>query len=183
MGDIAEHLYLQRARNDGDTDIRAYSSRIRIENSSGREATYFIEKAENFAVPFALLVDGKPYPYEQSTGKIHLQLTLPAHSSRTMALQYKNQPLSSVGIDKDSLRIRAIRYLSDLRDDVVSRNRAGRWFIGSYSEHTGLWNAGIFAVAGILILVPAAWFVRRLKKGPTPATPALHSSVGSAVRS
>jgi hypothetical protein len=153
LGEIAKHLYLQRLRDDGTYDVRAYSGTIRLLNDQKRTMTFSVEKDENFEIPLTALVDGQPYPYERSTGRLRMQLQIPAGASREIAIQYTNDfDLASTDISKSSLRIQGIRRLSDFRDDVVSRTAVGRWFIRSYSENGADWNR---AVAGSIILIAA----------------------------
>lgn len=141
LGYIAKHLYLEKKRNDGNYDVRTYSAAIHLDNSHHRSAEYFIEKKEDFALPFTVFVDGQMYPYERSGTWLRLRLKIPEGASRKIEVKYKND-FNAAGIDisRKSFRIRAIRELSDFRDDRLSRTRLGRWFIQSYTSSGEQWG-------------------------------------------
>jgi hypothetical protein len=93
--------------------------------------------------------------------------------SREIAIQYKNDlNLAEIDLSETSLRIGAIRYLSDFRDNVLSKVGVGRRFIRSYNANRGNWNRGISVL--MLAIALALWSVRRGKK---PSMPLPNSSV------
>ncbi len=140
LGDIARHLYLEKLRDDDNYDIRAFSSEIVLMNPHGA-ATFFVQKDEDFTSPLTVLVDGKSYPYQRSGNKLLLSVEIGAGESRNIAVVYTNDlRLSDIDISKHSVRVRAIRYLSDFRDEVVSRTTAGRSLIRGYADNYDRWN-------------------------------------------
>jgi peptidoglycan/xylan/chitin deacetylase (PgdA/CDA1 family) len=158
LGYIASHLYLLKARADGNYDVRAYSSQISLRNPQKKEITFYVRKAEDFHFPLSVSVDGKPYPYAASRCRVLIRVTVPAGKSRYVAITYKNDfSRAKTDIARTSPRIYAIRLLSDFRDDVVSRSSAGRWFIRVYSGREVLWNDVLTVilclsiVAGVLL--------------------------------
>jgi hypothetical protein len=54
-------------------------------------------------------------------------------------------------ISKPSLRINSLRYLSDFRDNVVSRTSAGRKFIQFYTENEA-WGSRIIVIVFIVVI-------------------------------
>jgi hypothetical protein len=167
LGYIAQHLYLEKLRDDGNYQIRAYSGTIRLHNDRQRDTTFFIEKDEDFTLPLSVFVDGQPYAYQRVGSRLCLQLPVPAGMSREIAITYKNDfNLARIDIAKRSLRINAIRHLSDFRDDVVSQTRVGRWFIQSYTENGDHWKAIMIALMGLLTVFAASWYVLMRKKRP-----------------
>lgn len=63
---IARHLYLQRTRDDGNYEVRAFCKSIELENIQERSMTYFVCKEESFSPPIKeVTVDGAPYPYKR----------------------------------------------------------------------------------------------------------------------
>ena len=56
MGYITQHLYLEKLRDDGNYDIRSYVGILHVDNVHQRDATFFIEKDEDFALPLTVRV-------------------------------------------------------------------------------------------------------------------------------
>jgi peptidoglycan/xylan/chitin deacetylase (PgdA/CDA1 family) len=156
LGYIARHLYLERLRDDGNYDVKAYSANIDLTNPNVHDAIFFIEKAETFVPPVSVLVDGKPYAFARSGEKLLLQLPVRAGGSREITIRYGNDlNLATIDVSNKSLLVYAIRILSDFRDDVVSRSELGRWFIHSYAYDGAIWNGAmvVLAVAILYIMV------------------------------
>jgi hypothetical protein len=163
LGYIAQHLYLERLRDDGNYDLELFSSSVSIKNSSGHDALFFVEKEEDGAVPFKVMVDGQAQTYHLVGGWLRARIPVPAGATREVAFSYENDfDLAGTDISKPSLRINAIRYLSDFRDCTVSKTALGRRFIRSYFVHRNAWNIG--AVTGLVILVIACWYLRNSKR-------------------
>jgi hypothetical protein len=172
LGDIAQHLYFEKLRDDGSYDIRALTPTFRIENIQKRAVTYFIEKEEDFTIPLTVLVDGKAYPYERSGSGLRLQLLIPAGMSREITVKYENDlDISATNIAKTSLRITAVRYLSDFRDNVVSQSVLGRQFATLYTANEAAWNAALVSLAAILVGIVATWFLRVQKRATVVRPP------------
>ena len=165
LGYIAQRLYLEKLRDDGNYDIRAYSGTIRLYNEHKRDATFFIEKQEDFAVPLRVFVDGQPYPYRRSENRLDLTVPVNDGATRDITIKYGNDlALAGIDVSKRSLRVYVIRELSDFRDDVVSRTAFGRVFIRVYTEREAAWNKGLLAFMVLLAAVATAWFVRRARR-------------------
>jgi len=166
LGYIVRHLYLERLRDDGNYDLRTFSSKAQITNNHGRDTTFVIEKEEDFSLPLNVLVDGKPYPYERKGSRLQLKLFVRQGSTREVSIDYSNElNLANIDVGKKSLRTNAIRLLSDFRDNTVSNSEAGRRFIKSYTENGSAWNF-VFAIIAVL-LISVLWFlfIRRHKRG------------------
>jgi peptidoglycan/xylan/chitin deacetylase (PgdA/CDA1 family) len=163
LGYIARHLYLERMRDDGNYDVNAYSADIALSNPNVHDAMFFVEKAENFALPISVFVDGKHYAFERSGEKLLLQLPVRSGGSREITIRYGNDlNLAAIDVSNKSLRIYAIRILSDFRDDVVSRSELGRWFIHSYAYNGAIWNGAIVVLAvAILDIIVYLRYLRR----------------------
>jgi len=151
IADISDHLYLEKMRDDGNFDIQAFSSSLRINNVHRKDALFYVEKDEDFHFPLELLVDGLPYNYTRIGARIAFTLPVGAGMSRQVTCRYQNGlDLKSVNISKSSLRVAVLRHLSDFRDDVVSRSRIGRTFIRVYTDHEEQANVGIATVLMVL---------------------------------
>ena len=165
LGYITKHLYLEKLRDNDNYDVRAYAGIIDLENAHRRDCTFFVEKEEDFAFPLTVSVDGQPYPYRRLGTRLYIELPVLAGASREITIEYQNDlNLATIDVSKTSIRINAIRQLSDFRDDVVSKTALGRWVIRVYSPNEAKWNEALFAIAVLLIVLMVAWFVRRGKK-------------------
>jgi hypothetical protein len=165
LGYIVQHLYLEKLRDDGNYDVQTYGGTIRLDNVHQRDTIFFVEKDEDFSLPLTVLVDGQPYPYE--TSKVGLRIAVPirAGASRGITIKYENDlNLAAIDISKKSLRFNAVRYLSDFRDNFVSKIALGRRFVRSYAQNETGWNRGMVLVIGLVAITAALWVVRRGKK-------------------
>ena len=166
LGYIAKRLYLEKLRQDGNYDVRAYSATLQIENRHCRDVMFFIEKEEDFTLPLTVLVDGQPYAHRRLGNRLLIDLPVRDGMSRELAIRYeKDINLSAIDLSENSLRIDAVRYLSDFRDNIVSKNRLGRLFIRSYSHHGAAWNrlTLLFGVLGLWLLI---WHIsHKIRRG------------------
>jgi hypothetical protein len=179
LGFIAQHLYVEKLREDGDYDVHAYTSSMRLENPSHEAATFYIAKQEDFALPFTVDVDGQSFPYEKAGKELLVAVPIPAGETRQVEIKYQNDlNLAAVDISKSSLRIMAIRRLSDFRDDVVSKNALGRCFIRVYTgtQSNARYQWVVLALFAIGMAGSCVWIWRRLKKHSVGARflPAIH---------
>ena len=65
LGEMAEHLYLVRLRDDANYDVLTFSSNIDLENTSGRNSVFYIEKPESDTAAIdSVSMDGRPATFE-----------------------------------------------------------------------------------------------------------------------
>ena len=165
LGDITQHLYLEKLRDDGNYDVDLFTATARLTNSVGHDAVFNIEKQEDGTVPFTLTVDGQTEPYTLNGGWLRLQVPVSAGATRQISIVYQNDfVLDRVDISKSSWRIAAVRHLSDFRDDVVSRSGAGRWFIRSYVANRSTWNHSAEGVVALSAVGCILWWRSGRKK-------------------
>ncbi|MGB7603118.1 MAG: hypothetical protein WBM24_22645 [Candidatus Sulfotelmatobacter sp.] len=128
LGDMAKHLYLVRLRDDTSYDVLTFSSSIDLDNTSGRNSVFYIQKPESDSSAIASVsVEGRPVPFKFGGGVLRLSVAIPAGESRTVLIRYKNDlDLASVSIAKSSPRVYALRMISDFRDITLSKSRIGR---------------------------------------------------------
>jgi hypothetical protein len=167
LGYIAHHLYLEKLRDDGNYDIRSFSSSIQIVNHYQRDAAFFIEKDEDPVQSLTVLVDGHPHSVERSGSRLNLQLQIPAGATSELTIKYANDMnLARTDIAKNSFRINAIRLLSDFRDNAVSNTEIGRRFIRSYASNGRRWNL-IFVFLFLLLAFAVSFlYLRKHRKAP-----------------
>jgi len=171
LGYISRHLYVQRMREDGNYDIRAFCRSIALENTHKHDLTFFVRKAESFSPPIRqVTVDGQAYPYERSGDDLTLTITVPPGRLGLIDIEYENDlDVASIDISKDNPSINRLRKLSDFRDMTLSTNILGRAFTRVYYE-TGLFKLGLKRLATIcfvlaIVICLAVWyFLRRIKK-------------------
>jgi peptidoglycan/xylan/chitin deacetylase (PgdA/CDA1 family) len=165
LGDIVKHLYLEKLRDDGNFDIRSYSASIQITNNHHRNADFYFQKEEDFSSPLIVLVDGQPYPYQKTGRTLQLQLPIPNGSTRRIEVKYEGGvSLARVAISRHSLKIAAIRFLSDFRDNAVSDTRLGRWFIRSYVAYRTNWNRAAVIIVFIAIFLVIGYSYRNRRE-------------------
>lgn len=128
LGDIARNLYLIRLRDDSNYDVLAFSSSLELNNVSGRNSVFNIQKQERDSLAIASVsVDGRIVPFELSGGYLRLGVDIPAGESRSLIIQYKNDlDLASINTSKSSLRVYFLRTVSDFRDITLSKYSVGR---------------------------------------------------------
>jgi hypothetical protein len=161
LGYIAERLYVERSRDDGNYDVKAFSSTLQLENGHRVDAVFYVEKDEDFGTPLKLIVDGQEYPYARERDHMRFKVPVGAGMSRHVTIRYQeDMDLSTVDTSRSSLRVAILRYLSEFRDNVVSRSRMGRKFIRTYTGHEAVVNRGIGVLLVCLVLTVLAFVLR-----------------------
>jgi hypothetical protein len=135
-GDIVKHLYMVRLRDDSNFDVIAMAGTIDLENTTTRDAVFFVRKPETGSPPInSVSLDGKSFPFQLLAGYLELRVPIPAGETRSIEIQYKNDlNLASVNPGHSSLRAYCLRRISDFRDITVSRFRVGRSIIDLYNS-------------------------------------------------
>lgn len=134
LGEIARNLYLQKLRDDGAYDVKAFTNQIRLENKTPRDRRFVVEKEENGAFHLELSVNGMRHPYHHDGQTIQVNLVVGAGKTSEIMIRYPDQVEGSVDISKGSLRVAGLRYLSEFRDNVVSRISSGRCLLENYKK-------------------------------------------------
>jgi len=128
LGDMAKHLYLVRLKDKANYDVLAFSSSLDLDNASGQNSIFYIQKPESDASAIASVsVDGRPVSFQFVGGSLQLSVAIPARESREVLIRYKNDlDLASVSVAKNSPRVYVLRKISDFRDITLSKYRVGR---------------------------------------------------------
>jgi len=159
LGDIAQHLYLLRLREDGEYDVLAYSPNFYLTNTTSRACVFHVRKPEDFtpAIHSASL-DGETIGYRTTKSEISFDVPLQPGQTRQVKLSYVNDfKVAETSIAKTNPVVNGVRMLSDLRDLVVSRTSLGRSAIAGY-HRLNLSGADIqysAEAAGLLIILIA----------------------------
>ena len=154
LGEVMQHLYLEKLEDDGSVSVRAYSPSVLLRNNLRQDTIYRFEKEEDFSLPVALYVDGHAAQYKRSGTTLSLELPIPQGETRLIAIHYgaPGSP-SNVSLRSASLTAAPIRYMSDFRDNFVSSSAPGRWFIHSYLEYGPRWRFGALLIAVVVGLI------------------------------
>jgi len=171
LGNICQHLYLEKLRADGHYDVMAFSSNFILENTHKRDLIYFVQKEESFSMPIRqVTVDGGQYSYKKSDSNLLLGISIPAGESRHIIIDYENElGFSLIDISKNDLRVNRLRSISDFRDMTLSKNVFGRTFTRVYYD-TGIYKFGLMRLAIvsvvflILMILVTLYFIKRKKR-------------------
>jgi hypothetical protein len=170
-GDIVEHLYLTKLREDGNYDVLSFANRLRLENTFGRDVVFNVRKAESDSANIASVnVEGRDQPFLVRDGYLELSLSVPPGERRSVAIRYKNDlDLATVNSSKTSLRVYLLRKASDFRDITMSEYAAGRTLTEFYYRHrltpalTIAWGCALF-----LFCVSGALGLRAIARRQSP---------------
>jgi hypothetical protein len=137
VGEIVNHLYLMRLRDDSNYDVLTFSSSINLENTSGRDLVFHVRKQE-FGSPViaSVSVDGRNVPFQLREEYLDLSVPVPAGKARSVLIQYKNDlDLGSISTLKSSFSVYLLRKVSDYRDITLSKYYVGRAITDYYYKH------------------------------------------------
>jgi hypothetical protein len=159
-GEIVEHLYLTKLREDGNYDVLSFASRLHLENAFGRDVVFNVRKAESDSANIASVnVEGQDQPFLLRDGHLELSLSVPPGEGRRVAIRYKNDlDLATVRTSKTSLRVWFLRQASDFRDITLSEYAIGRNITEFYYRHSltpalaMVWGCALifFCISGVL---------------------------------
>jgi hypothetical protein len=137
LGDVVKHLYLTKLRDDSNYDVLAFSSNLCLDNSTGRDAIYFVRKQEIGGQTInSVTVDGQNFQYQLHDDYLNFSVPVQARKTRCAAIDYQNDlELASIGTSKNSVVVYFLRMASDFRDNYVSKSTFGLAFIRFYNEH------------------------------------------------
>jgi hypothetical protein len=154
LGEIVRHLYLIKLRDDSNYDVLAFSGNICLDNTSGRDAIFYVRKQEIGGQTInSVLVDGQNFQYQLQDENLNFDVPVPAGKTRCASVQYQNDlELASIATSKDSIVVYLLRMASDFRDDYLSKTTFGLAFIRFYNGHQ-VTPAQFLATAFGLILI------------------------------
>jgi hypothetical protein len=156
LGDIARCSYLQKARPDGNCDVKAFCRDIDLANNGEQEVTYYVEKEETSDPPIRhVRVDGAAHPYTIANGHLRLAVAVAPHQSCRIDIEYEdNFQVTQVDISKNDPRVNRLRALSDFRDCTLEKNVLTRSMVDFYYA-TGLYRLGLKRAAVLCLVVTA----------------------------
>jgi hypothetical protein len=157
LGDIVKHLYLQRVHGDSGYDLLALSNNICVENTTQREATYYVQTPDiGKDAPYEVLTDGQQSPFEIKNQSVNFALVVPKGSSRCFVIRYgKDLDPSAVVATHDSALAYLLRMSSDFRDIYLSKSKVGFVFIRFYYQSEIAPSAVIGTALALLLICGA----------------------------
>ncbi|MGZ5551758.1 MAG: hypothetical protein ACXWE7_13325, partial [Nitrososphaeraceae archaeon] len=135
LGYIVKNYYLEKLREDGNHEILMYTNELSITNNSNDSLKYFIKKKELplYSKGLQVFVDGRPISYRYDNKYITVEVMIPKQKAREILVKYANEiALVKKDLAKDNYYYAALRYISDFRDIVVSKNKYGRTIVDFY---------------------------------------------------
>jgi hypothetical protein len=154
LGEIVRHLYVVKLRDDSNYDVLAFASNICLENTFGRNSTFYLQKQEIGGQTIdSVTVDGRVHPYTLQAGRINLAVAISLGGARCVAIQYANDLQSgSIDASHHSLVVYLLRMGSDFRDIYLAKSGIGLAAIRFYNDR----QLQPAEVVGFLLLLLAA---------------------------
>lgn len=171
LGTIVNHLYLERLRDDSNYDVLAFASHVCVNNSSGRDAVFYVQKQEmGTQVVESVSVDRARYPYQLRQGLLTIRMPISRGGARCLGIRYANDlELASIPVKDRSLVVYSLRMASDFRDLYLSKSALGSALIRLYYRSK---RQFVLLVAGVLLLLLATIYTVRfwMSKRKAPQT-------------
>jgi hypothetical protein len=125
LAHIVQNSYLERDAGDGAIEIRVFSNRCIIKNSSRVQKQYTISKEEWGTVPIRrVLVDEEAVSYTRHERNISISTTIPSERRVELRIEYEDiyADTGATEIVGEPIAIWLRRYLSEFRDNYVSKS-------------------------------------------------------------
>jgi hypothetical protein len=170
LGDIAEHLYLLRRGTGSSYDVLAFSSAVRLENTSAGDLVYNLVKPEPDGSIIGAVTEGsEPVTFKIKDGFLTCSVVVPAGQTRNLTILYRNDlNIPAIDISKRSLHVYLLRTASDFRDNWLSRFRPGEAMTEFYYQHNltpdRVISLTAIAMAAVIGIMWSLLLIRRRKR-------------------
>jgi hypothetical protein len=136
LGCVAQHLYREKLRDDGNFDAEIFSSDVILESPSRQDKTFNVSKTENFMPPIeSVTIDGQVRPFTRSGTLLLFSVSVPAGASRHVQIHYLNNwDVEKISVAKTGVRVAILRRISDFRDMTLSRSSWGHGLTRFYYQ-------------------------------------------------
>jgi hypothetical protein len=125
LENVIQQSYLAHRPADGPGDIEMFANEMVLHGQSEKVETIVVTKASSATALSRVTCDGRNIPWEQDSGRVRFLVDVPPASTVLVRVQHVEP--ETVDLPADGLRYRlrvlARRYLSEVRDDYVSRYR------------------------------------------------------------
>jgi hypothetical protein len=126
LAEVARRGHRQRQIAEGEIEIQMYGTEIRIENRSGRRTRFTVKKREgNSSAVKDISAESGPVNWTYEAGEITFSIVVEPGSSRSVCVisqEFSENAPSGAGIFYE-VKVALRRYLSEIRDNLVSRFR------------------------------------------------------------
>jgi len=130
LEEVIHHSHLVREISPGVRHVRMFANEMILENPAARRETVVVTRVPSSAAINRVTCDGQALRWEQEGHHVRFQVEVPPASPVRVRIEH-DEALHD-DLPADSLRYRgrvlARRYLSEMRDDYVSRNRYVRLY-------------------------------------------------------
>jgi hypothetical protein len=125
LGNIAKKSYWLKRESNDTVKIKLWASNSIIENTSNSITNYAVVKDEMSDVPIrAVLVNGKEFSYQYERGKLRMNIEVQPRQSAEVQIVYQDtSPCNSEECIKSNAKVLVRRYLSEIRDNYIAKNR------------------------------------------------------------
>lgn len=90
LGYVLKHMYLEKQRDDGATEVMMQGNNIVLENDHNRADTFYIVKEETLNVPIRrVTVNGQAVNYTVAANQLRLTLALAANAAANIFVDYE----------------------------------------------------------------------------------------------
>ena len=125
LENIIKKSYMERTSLNGNIYVKIYSNNCEIRNTSENYNRYIVAKKECGNVSIgSVMVDGNNVSYKLEEQLLSLSIEIPPNGSVNLEINYKDSYPDIVGkyAIKESMKVYFRRYLSEIRDNYVSKN-------------------------------------------------------------
>ena len=159
LGEIAKHLYLERALEDGTREIRALSTNIEIMNHRSAEVIFVIRHNEASYPPIKrILVAGRERGFDRSGEDVVVTVSLDPGEVASVEIEHESDLVTaSPDVAKTDMRVRLLRLGAETRDMVVARSETGRalidWYYGRSRIPTQVLVLGVVSLGALMLII------------------------------
>jgi hypothetical protein len=125
LEDVIHHSYLAHRISPGARHVRMFANEMVLHNHGPNRETVVVTRAPSSAAIGRVTCDGRDLQWQQDGREVRFELEVPAGSPVRVCVEHDEGRYDD--LPAESLRYRgrvlARRYLSEMRDDYVSRNR------------------------------------------------------------
>lgn len=126
LGAAIKKTYLQRVNSDGSMDIKPYASKVLLENSSDLERPFHIHvDRSRYATVQVARTGGDDLSLHLDQNSSVFTIRVPSKTAATVEIPYGDaaeESRGAHGFATNGLKVAARRYLSEFRDNYLSRS-------------------------------------------------------------
>lgn len=167
LGYIIRNYHLEKQKDDGNYEIMMYANELTLNNTSNVSKKYFIKKKElpSYSKSLEVFIDGRPALHKYNNGFIRFEIMIPKNQSREISIKYGSEmDFLKTDVSKNNYYYATLRYISDFRDIIVSKNKYGRKIIGSYYNQESFKNIIVIFIVVFCLSAVAVIYIYKNRK-------------------